>query len=245
VPGQATAFGREVSNLAREIRRTLRAGGRASVALSSQRFFNEPIEAHGWRTAPLRRFAHQQRKLLLKSRGPDLLLELADELFQGSISEEKSFAVLLLEQSASKLGNSEFRLFEEWIDRVSNWSDHDGVAMYLLGPMMLALPSRAKCVGRWARSRNLWKRRAAAVSLIRGIRRGMLWAEAQAVADELLGDKEIMVQKGVGWMLREAAKQDGTRTTEFLLSIRKRAPRLVLRTACETLKAANRKQVLA
>ena len=46
-------------------------------------------------------------------------------------------------------------------------------------------------------------------------------------------------------MLREAAKQDGTRTTEFLLSIRKRAPRLVLRTACETLKAANRKQVLA
>jgi len=241
---QATAPRRDVSQLAREIRQALASRGSKSIALSSQRFFKEAFEAHGWRTAPLREFAHEYRKSLIKSAGLNVVVELADELFRGPISEEKNFAVFLLEPSPTKLGDSEFRLFDEWLDRVSNWSDHDGLTMYLLGPMMAALPERARCVRKWVRSRNLWRRRASAVSLIRGIRRGMFWPEAKEVAKELLADEEIMVQKGLGWMLREAAKQDATRTTPFLISIRERTTRLVLRTACETLKPASKKQVL-
>lgn len=244
MPSQATALRRDVSELAKLIRDTLAAGGSKSVALSSQRFFKDPIEAHGWRTAALRKFAHQQRKSILTSSGSDVLVKLADELFRGSISEEKTFAVLALEQSVTKLGDPEFRLFEEWLNRVSNWSDHDGLTMYLLGPMMAAAPERAKYVGQWARSRNSWRRRASAVSLIRGIRRGMFWPEAKEVAGQLLTDENIMVQKGVGWMLREAAKQNAARTIPFLVSIRRRTSRLVLRTACETLKAADRKRIL-
>ena len=241
---QATALRRDVSQLAREIRQTLAAGGSKSITLSSQRFFKEAFEAHGWRTAPLRKFAHEYRKSLIKSAGLNVVVELADELFRGPISEEKNFAVFLLEQSATKLGDSEFRLFDEWLDRVSNWSDHDGLTMYLLGRMMAALPERAGCVRKWVHSRNLWRRRASAVSLIRGIRQGMFWPEAKEVAKELLADEEIMVQKGLGWMLREAAKQDSTRTVQFLVSIRGSATRLVLRTACETLNAAHKKRVL-
>jgi len=240
---QATALRRDVSLLASEIRQTLASRGSKSIALSSQRFFKEAFEARGWRTAPLRKFAHEYRKSLIKSAGLNVVLELADELFRGPISEEKNFAVFLLEQSPTRLGDSEFRLFDEWLDRVSNWSDHDGLTMYLLGPMMAAL-ERARCVRKWVHSRNLWRRRASAVSLIRGIRRGMFWPEAKEVAKELLADEDIMVQKGLGWMLREAAKQHAPRTTPFLVSIRERTTRLVLRTACETLKPASKKQVL-
>ena len=53
-----------------------------------------------------------------------------------------------------------------------------------------------------------------------------------------------MVQKGLAWLLREAAKADPQHTVPYLMKIRTRAPRLVLRTACETLPAATRKQVL-
>jgi 3-methyladenine DNA glycosylase AlkD len=53
-----------------------------------------------------------------------------------------------------------------------------------------------------------------------------------------------MVQKGLGWLLRETAKADARRTVPYLMSIRERAPRLVLRTACETLPAAVRKRIL-
>jgi 3-methyladenine DNA glycosylase AlkD len=244
VPSQANAVRRDVAVLAKQIRELLAADGSKSVALSSQRFFTHPIEAHGWRTAALRRFAHQQRKLILKNSGLHVLVKLADELFRGPISEEKTFAVLALEQSAAKLGDQEFCLLEEWLDRVSNWGDHDGLTMYLLGPMMAAHPERAESVHRWVHSQNLWRRRASAVSLIRGIRRGMFWAEAQAVAKHLLADDEIIVQKGLGWMLREAAKQNARRTVPFLVSIRANATRLALRTACETMSRIEREKVL-
>jgi 3-methyladenine DNA glycosylase AlkD len=52
------------------------------------------------------------------------------------------------------------------------------------------------------------------------------------------------VQKGLGWLLRETAKHDAKSTVPYLMKIRARAPRLVLRTACETLPSALRKKVL-
>jgi len=54
-----------------------------------------------------------------------------------------------------------------------------------------------------------------------------------------------MVQKGLGWLLRETAKADPKRTVPYLRKIRGKAPRLVLRTACETLPAAAQKRILA
>ena len=53
----------------------------------------------------------------------------------------------------------------------------------------------------------------------------------------LLTSDDDMVQKGLGWLLREAAKANPEQTVGYLMTIRDRAPRLVLRTACETLPA--------
>jgi 3-methyladenine DNA glycosylase AlkD len=65
------------------------------------------------------------------------------------------------------------------------------------------------------------------------------------LSDLLLPDEDDMVQKGLGWLLRETAKADAQRTVPYLASIRERAPRLVLRTARETLPAGTRKKILA
>jgi 3-methyladenine DNA glycosylase AlkD len=54
-----------------------------------------------------------------------------------------------------------------------------------------------------------------------------------------------MVKKGLGWLLRETAKANRKRAVPYLLTIRFRAPRLVLRTACETLPARDKKRVLS
>ena len=51
----------------------------------------------------------------------------------------------------------------------------------------------------------------------------------------LLTSDDDMVQKGLGWLLREAAKANPEQTVRYLMTIRDRTPRLVLRTACETL----------
>ena len=73
----------------------------------------------------------------------------------------------------------------------------------------------------------------------------MFFGEIVRVSDSLLGDKDDMVQKGLGWLLRETAKFDAKRTVPYLMKIRGRAPRLVLRTACETLPTAVKRKILA
>ena len=69
--------------------------------------------------------------------------------------------------------------------------------------------------------------------------------ESFRLSDQLLADNDDMVQKGLGWLLRETVKADARRTVPYLRTIRHEAPRLVLRTACETLPKRVRERMLA
>ncbi len=228
-----------------QIRNDLRRGGSPEHAKGVQWFFKEEVRSHGWYTADLRRFARKTSREIQATDGLETLLRVADRLFIGDVLEEKVFAVLLLERADAKFGEREFKLFERWLDRVSSWADHDALVHYLIGPLVAAEPRRTARVLRWAKSRNRWRRRAAAVSLIRGARQRLFFPEIVRVSDVLLNDQDDMVQKGLGWLLREAAKADPKATVPYLLRIRDCAPRLVLRTACETLPAAMRARVLS
>lgn len=232
------------ASVASEIRRTLKAGGSVERASSVQRFFKEEIQSHGWRTADARRATIRWRREILHQSDLKFLLRVADNLFTGTVNEEKNVAVFLLENITAGFGDEEFRLLESWLPRISNWSDHDGLVHYLIAPMIVAKPARARNVFRWAKSKNRWYRRAACVALIQGTRRNMFFSEITELGDLLLSDEDDMVRKGLGWLLRETAKADARRTVPYLMSIREQAPRLVLRTACETLPAGIRKRVL-
>jgi 3-methyladenine DNA glycosylase AlkD len=232
------------ASVASEIRRTLKAAGSVERSTSVQRFFKEEIQSHGWHTADVRRASIRWRREILPESGLKFLLRVADNLFAGTVNEEKNVAVFLLENITAGFGDEEFRLLESWLPRISNWSDHDALVHYLIAPMIVAKPARAERVFRWAKSKNRWHRRAACVALIQGTRRKMFFSEITRLSGLLLSDEDDMVQKGLGWLLRETAKADARRTVPYLMSIRERASRLVLRTACETLPAGIRKRVL-
>ncbi len=232
------------AEIARHLRQVLDHGGAAPYAESSQRFFKEKIQARGWRTAELRRVCASFQKVLLRERDEAFLVAVADKLFRGRIIEERAAAVMLVEKSTATLGNSEFALFESWLDRVQNWDDHDALVHNVLGPMMAAKPVRVKAVMRWAKSKNRWRRRASAVALIRGVRQGMFFDQMKRVTAALGGDRDDMVEKGLGWLLREAAKADPKKTVPYLCAVRGKVSRFVLRTACETLPSAKREEVL-
>jgi 3-methyladenine DNA glycosylase AlkD len=72
----------------------------------------------------------------------------------------------------------------------------------------------------------------------------MFFPEITRLSEVLLTDEDDMVQKGLGWLLRETAKFNPQRAVPYLMKIRNRAPRLVLRTACETLSVSSKKRVL-
>ena len=233
------------ATVAAEVRQLLRDGGSAEHAEGVQWFFKEEVKSHGWYTAKLRNLAVRFRRRIRKEFGLDFLPQVAEKLFAGRILEEKIFAVFLLEKQTKEFGDAEFRLFESWLSRISSWADHDALVHYLIAPMIAAQPDRAGRVFRWANSPERWHRRAACVALIQGTRLKMFFPEIRRLSNLLLSDEDDMVQKGLGWLLRETAKADAKRTVPYLMSIRERAPRLVLRTACETLPPGVRKKILS
>lgn len=230
--------------IAAHIRRVLKDGGSAPHAEGVQHFFKEEIQSRGWYSAELRKVAVRFRRAILKERGLDFLVEVADELFTGTVLEEKVIGVFLLQTLTSQFGPKEFRRLETWLDRISSWADHDGLVHFVIAPLVAADSSRMKQVFRWAKSRDRWHRRAACVALIQGTRQRMFFEDITRLSDQLLSDEDDMVQKGLGWLLRETAKADPKRTVPYLMRIRDRAPRLVLRTACETLPPAKRAHIL-
>lgn len=232
------------SYIARHIRRVLLDGASAPHTEEVQHFFKNVIKSRGWYTDELRKVAVRFRRTILAEHDIAYLVEVADQLFRGDVLEEKVFAVLMLQAIVGECGKPEFKLFESWLDRISSWADHDGLVQYLLGPMVAADPrllSRPLC---WAKSKDHWHRRAAAVSLIHSTRQHKNFEHVQRVTEMLLADDDDMVQKGLGWLLREAAKFNREQMVGYLMTIRDRAPRLVLRTACETLPAVTKERVL-
>lgn len=231
--------------IAAQIRQILKNSGSPEHAAGVQWFFKDEIKSHGWYAADMRRAARSFRREIRKESGLHCLIEIADQLFSGPVLEEKIVAVFLLENLEAEFGDGEFKLFESWLDRISSWADHDSLVHDLIAPLIIAKPARIRKVLRWAKSRHRWHRRAACVALIRAARQKMFFAEITGLADSLLADDDDMVQKGLGWLLRETAKFDAKRTIPYLAKIRIVAPRLVLRTACETLPAAVKKRILA
>jgi 3-methyladenine DNA glycosylase AlkD len=230
--------------IAAHIRTVLKNGGSAPHTEDVQRFFKHEVQSRGWYTAELRKVAKRFRRAILAEFGLPYLLLVADQLFRGEVLEEKAFAVMLLEGMTDKFGRNEFKLLESWLDRVTNWADHDALVHYLIGPMIAADDVYLARPPKWAKKKSVWHQRAAAVSLIHSTRQHKNFDRIQCITELLLPSDDDMVQKGLGWLLREAAKANPDQTVTYLMTIRDRTPRLVLRTACETLPAARRERVL-
>ena len=233
------------SYIAAHIRSVLVDGASAPHTAEVQRFFKHEISSRGWYTGELRKVAVRFRRRILAEYDMPFLLDVSDHLFRSKVLEEKVFAVLMLQGVVKEFGKTEFKIFEGWLDRVSTWADHDGLVQYLLGPMIARDDSLLTRPPRWAKAKDRWHRRAAAVSLIHSTRQHKNFDHIQHITEMLLADDDDMVQKGLGWLLREAAKFNPEETVQYLMRVRERVPRLVLRTACETLPQEAKELVLA
>jgi 3-methyladenine DNA glycosylase AlkD len=86
---------------------------------------------------------------------------------------------------------------------------------------------------KWAKSKNRWMRRASAVSLIIPARRGEFLKDIFEIADILLLDQDDLVQKGYGWMLKEASKLHQKEVFDYVIKNKTVMPRTALRYAIE------------
>ena len=118
-------------------------------------------------------------------------------------------------------------------DRVNNWDLVDASAPDVLGRAVLAgLPTGV--LYRLAASDDLWERRIAVVATFTLIRAGSL-DDTFALAALLEGDRHDLMHKAIGWMLREAGKQDEARLRAYLDEHAATMPRTTLRYSLERL----------
>jgi hypothetical protein len=127
----------------------------------------------------------------------------------------------------------------------TNWATTDAICGMLIGPLLADHPELLEQMRAWAVHRNMWVRRASAVALIPAMRRGLALDLAYDVARMLHADGEDLIQKAVGWMLREAGKQDSDRLERYLRANGPATPRTTLRYAIERFPPAKRQALLA
>ncbi len=224
----------------------MRANARRRHAASVQRFFREPVESYGVATPLLRRRAAEVARSVQKEGGLPLALEVGDLLYALGQLEETVFAQEILRRFRREFDRSAFRRFDAWLGRINNWASCDGLSIYLAGDYIVRHGVPIGELMRWARSRNRWRQRAAAVSLIPAARRGLFPDAVFRVADRLLPIRDDMVEKGVGWLLKDATKAASNvkPVIAYLSRNRRRASRLALRYACERLSRAQKRRVL-
>jgi len=94
-------------------------------------------------------------------------------------------------------------------------------------------PKYIKKLKIWTKSKNRWVKRAAAVSLIGAAKKGKFLKDILEIADKLLSDKDDMVQKGYGWLLKEASRNHQKEVFEYVMRNKSSMPRTALRYAIE------------
>ncbi len=233
-----------IDEVVTRIRTGLRARAEEEFRKGVENFFREPADAYGVRAPGVKTVAREACREV-KS-WPDAALEkLAAELWKSGKLEEAGIAILIYRQRAKRCGAREFRLFERWIDRyVHNWANSDGVASWLLAASIGNEPALIGELHGWVGSPNRWKRRAAAVALLQEAKQGRNTGAIFRIAGALLEDPDDMVQKGVGWVLKETYPKKPAEVMRFLLPRAARTPRLVLRLAAEKMTAADRARLL-
>lgn len=205
----------------------------AEVATSSQRYFKHRIQCHGLKmkdTEMVGREHFENVKHLSKNE----IFDLCEILWQSGYLEETFIACNWSFRIKKLYTIDDFTLFEKWINTyINNWASCDTFCNHNVGDLLMKFPDLLPELFRWAKSDNLWMRRAAAVSLIVPARKDMFSDQILRIADILLTDKEDMVQKGYGWMLKVAADKNRELIFDYVMSNKKLMPRTALRYAIE------------
>ncbi len=209
-----------------EVKRSLRRLANARKARVQRGFFKQSDDVFlGVTTPQIRQLARQFQ---------DLPFAALRELIKSCIHDERSLAHAILVRQFDR-GNTheQERIFAFYMrnrKHIRSWDGVDDSAPYIVGRYLL---NRQKSIlYELARSKSLWDRRIAIVSTWWLIRNGQT-ADTLKIARMLLEDKEDLIHKATGWMLRELGKREPTALNRFLREHAHEMPRTTLRYAIE------------
>ena len=215
------------------IRAELRSGADPEIRKISQRFFREEIVCYGLKTPAVSAIARRYWKEV-KTRPKEEIFALCEELYRSGYMEESFIVSNWAHALYGRYETGDLSVFRRWIDTyITNWASCDGFCNHTMGDFIEQFPGTVAELKRWTQSGNRWMRRAAAVSLIVPAKHGKFLKEALEIANLLLTDSDDMVQKGYGWLLKEASRKHTAEVFAYVMQNKKAMPRTALRYAIE------------
>ncbi len=217
---------------AKHVQTLLRSLSNSDYAAHSQRFFKTGKGDYGEGDKFL-----GIRVPVLRSnikRYAELNIDEVGKLIKSSFHEERLFALLLLvaQYAKSDVQNKD-NIYEFYLNNteyINNWDLVDCSAHKIVGEY-LKDKSREPLYG-LAASTCMWERRIAIISTLRFIKEND-YKDVLIISEILLQDEEDLIQKAVGWMLREVGNRDRITEEVFLKKNYQKMPRTMLRYAIE------------
>lgn len=223
----------QMNNILNEIRQELKQNADEHTQRSGQTFFKEQVQLYGVKTAVVSKIGKECFKEI-RDRGKTEIFELCEDLWQSGYLEESFIACNWSYFLRKDYEPQDFPVFERWVnDYISNWATCDTLCNHTVGSFLEMYPAYLSNLKTWGASPNRWARRAAAVSLIVPARQGKFLPTIFEIADILLLDKDDLVQKGYGWMLKAASQARQQEVFEYVLAHKATMPRTALRYAIE------------
>jgi len=239
----------DVARAAALARRELKRMSQPAGRFDASRYFRGAgdLGFHNVGTGPMRALA---RTLHAEHRDVwtlDDAVAFADALIEDRYLEVKSVGIEVLARYRRDFRPSLLPIWKRWLaeNHSANWATTDAMCGALIGPLIVAFPELGARLRSWSRDRNMWVRRASIVGLIPRARRGESLDLVYDIAKRLHADREDLIQKAVGWALREAGKTDPARLERYLRANGSRIPRTTLRYAIERFPEQKRRALLA
>lgn len=200
---------------------------------TAQHFFKEQITAYGVKVPVVNKISSAFLSEI-RSKSKQEVFDLCEELWRSGMLEESFIACSWSYAICKKFEPSDFEVFERWVQNyVDNWASCDTLCNHTVGEFIEMYPQFLSKLKEWATSENRWMRRAAAVTLIIPARKGLFLNDIFEIAEILLADKDDLVQKSYGWMLKAASQAYQTEVLDFVMKYKTTMPRTALRYAIE------------
>lgn len=222
-----------MSKIVEDIRRKLEKNSDEATRISGERFFKEPVKFHGLKSTVTEKIGKEYYSKL-QGKPKAEIFELCDELWQSGYMEEALIACNWSYNVRKEYLPDDIKVFERWIDNyVSNWATCDTLCNHTAGTLIEIFPEKISYLKKWAKLPGRWMKRASAVTLIVPARKGLFLNDIFEIADILLLDKDDMVQKGYGWMLKAASQAFQKEVFDYVIRNKAIMPRTSLRYAIE------------
>ena len=171
-----------------------------------------------------------------------------EKLLESPFHEARAGAVSIMDKASrdKKISRERlkdfFDLYMRRHDRINNWDLCDLGCLYMTGSYLY--DKSHDILYTLAKSKNIWERRTAILSTCYFIRQGDT-TDTFKIADILVNDKEDLIHKATGWMLRFAGTRDKKKLIAFLNKHAATMPRTLLRYSIEHFNKKEKKHYMS